>query len=177
MSCDARIPSGVHVAAHGAEIRPHGGERAHVTDLALFHEFLHLEDAGIEQENVADHEHETLAFCQRDELVALGGVDAQRLLAEDVLARIQRIGDDLEVGPRGRHDHDCIHAALSQQRSVIRKAADVREHLADGREALRIRIRDGGHGAVLHLRKGADVVRPPMAAADHANAQVGGISR
>ena len=112
------IPCGVHVAAHGAEIRPHGGERTDVADFASVHEVLHFEDAGIEEKNVANYEHEALILCEREELLALGGFNAQRLFAEDVLARVQRLGDDGEVGLRGRDDDDGIHAAVAQERRV-----------------------------------------------------------
>ena len=118
-------PPGVLLLADHAEVQPLAIHIVEVTKPALVDQGLELANAGVVLQQVSDHELAALGFGQRDELFGLGDGQGHRLFDVDVLAGLEGLAGQLEVGGGGGgYDH-----------RVDAVAADGSGHVARGLDA------------------------------------------
>src|SRR5690606_19935961 len=93
----ATVPGERGRIAGGATEQELGGGEQRRADVALVQQFLDLQALRGEAELVGDHRGAAPGLGERAHLLSLPGVAGKRLLAKDVLSRLEGGGDHLEV--------------------------------------------------------------------------------
>ncbi len=164
----AERPERILVRAHDAQVDAVAVDAEHVPELTAVDQVLHLEDAGVVEQQVARHQHAVLGDRQRDELVHLDRAHRGRLLDEDMLARFERL---LREGVVRRHrgrDHDGIERVVREQVVEARRRSRVRMARCERAQMLLVEIAEPRQ--VREVVEVPDEVRAPVVEADDADA-------
>jgi hypothetical protein len=168
------IPDDADVRLVKAQVHTARGHEEHFAELARVDQLLDLHHRRAVQERVPGHQHQAVLGSEREELSGVLHGGCERLLDEDVLARVQRSRGQLEVRGDGSRDRDRVHVIGGQHVRVLGRGPHARvtaQHLV---ERLRPRV-DHPHGLrTIERVEIADDVRPPVAHADHRETDVSG---
>jgi hypothetical protein len=161
------------VAAHGAEV---GADGVHVVDApegAAVDGPLEVERARIVEEHVAHHQNPALFLGDGAQGARLGGVEGERLLAEHILARIQGLANQREMGLDGRGHDDRVNVGRLGHRPRVAAGLNARELPARQGQARFGAVADPGDLTALNQAEVADMIWAPLAKANHAHAHRG----
>ena len=167
------VVDGADVGAHRAEV---GADRIHIVDAAEFTAIevgLEMEDAGVVEEDVADHEHAALGEGEGGELGAFGGGGGEGFFAEDVLAGGERGLHEGEVRARGRGDDDDVDVGGVGDFGGVFGDGDAAEEFLGGGEAGVGGVAHAEDVAAVELAEVAHVVGAPLPEGDDADADGG----
>ncbi len=164
-----QIPGRVHVVAEWAEVRADGAEIIHRAGRLFVERAGQVLDAGIEKEYVPDHQAHVFFLRERHELPRVLPLGGQRLLAEHVLARGERVPDDFVVrGRRRRHD-DGVDVRAREDPVIVLLDRHGGIGRLDPGAVGGIGLGGGDHGTALDRLEIAHVVRAPASQADYRN--------
>ena len=165
----AERPEHVLVRADLAQVHAVAVHVAHVAQLAGVDQLAQLLDAGMEAQQVADHQHEAAARDEVAQLVRLGGRPGHRLLDHDVLAGQDRPPGELEVRRHGRRQHHRAHVGVGQDIVVARGEAGLRIGGRVRRAGLLVGVAAPAQVGLGQRAEVAQQVLAPPAQADHAD--------
>ena len=163
-----QVPDHVHVVLEQAQVDPHGVVVVDLAQRAVVDEMLHLADGPREQEGVVHHDPEVFPLGQVDELLGLGDGVGEGLLDKDVLAGLEGLFGQLEVGEDGRDDGHGVDVRGPDQLVGIFRGPHTPVVLLDLLQGVVPEIAHGHHGGPVHGAEVADNVRPPVAVTDNA---------
>ena len=104
----AEVPDDADVGLVQAEVDAARRDEVELAELAAVDQLLDGDDRRAVEERVARHQHAAGLAGQAHELCRLLGARCEGLLDEDVLAELQRLRGELEVGRDRRRDHDRV---------------------------------------------------------------------
>lgn len=162
------------VLADGAEVGAHGIHVIDAAELAAIKVGLQMQDAGIVEEDMADHQDATLLRGEVGEFAALGAGLGEGLFAEHVLAGLERSLDQGVVCAGRRGDNHGVDVGGLRDLAGVGGDGHAAEEFLRGLEAGFGAITDADDLDPVHGAEIADVIRAPLAEANHANAHRGG---
>ena len=163
------VPEHVHVGLEKAQVDP---QRVVVRDLAeraASGELAQLLHRAREQERVVDEQRDLLPRGERDQLLALGGARAHRLLDQYVLAALDRAPRQREVRRHRRRDQHRGDVGAVDGRLGLGFARRAGRHAPRLFEPRRIALGDRLHLEAARRDEIAQQVRPPVAEADQSS--------
>ena len=166
MSCGARSHDRVDVLPDRTEVGPRRVQVVRLAELLGRHDLLHLADAGVVEEGVADHQQPAGRVGQIAERFAAGDVQRHRLLDQHVTAVVERARDQRLVRRRRRRDHDRVDVVAREDLVETVAGGDGAVALRTEREAIGTLIADDGQLGARQIAQDARVVRSPVAESD-----------
>ncbi len=131
----------------------------------LVDELPQFDHGGVVEQDVPDHEDPRALLGQRDQFLPLLGVQGQRLLHEDVLARREALPDDVVVrGGGGGHGHGVSAGIVEHVGQLVGELGRIAGD-AERTEPRGVGVADAPQGA--ELREDPHQVLAPIAASDH----------
>ena len=157
------------------QVHARGGDEVDLAEVVLADQVAHLVDRRAVEERVSGHEHETAALGQLHERFGLCDGGGERLLHEHVLAGLERLPGESEMGARRRRNCDRVDAWVVEQRLEVRG----RRHAGIATRKLRglrgIELAQREHLELRALDGVADDVGTPVAVAHDGETDGGGV--